>query len=104
MPNPALVPKRPEYYIQTGSMFENPDGVVAQVVFGKYVESSGLVFTGELIQQMIDRSLPRITGDRYKDEDAWKRGRLLRQRERDRPGSVTWATQYAGGVDLARQT
>ena len=69
---------RPEYYVQTGSMFENPHGVPhgeivrmivenppevsAQTVFGKYVESSGLVFSGELVQMLIDRSLPRVMG------------------------------------------
>lgn len=67
-----LVPQRQEYYVQTGSMFENPYGVphseivemileldaemAAQVVFGKYVESDGLVFQGVLIQQLFDRA------------------------------------------------
>lgn len=116
MPNPALTPKRPEYYVRTGSMFENPHGVpheeivryilenpaevVAQVVFGKYVESSGLVFTGELIQNMIDRRYKRVTGDAWIDPEA-----------RDQAAAV-WASyghdydfrRYSTGIDFARQT
>ena len=57
--------RRPTYYLQSGSSFENPYGVppdelvdlilestpeiVAQVVFGRYVPSSGLVYTSRLI-------------------------------------------------------
>jgi hypothetical protein len=115
MPNKALTPNRDEYYVQTGSMFENPHGVPhdeivamilenpaevsAQVVFGKYVESSGLVFKGETIQGMIDRDLPRIVTDRYVDAEARALAADFRVRA---PDSLRY--QYATGIDYARQT
>jgi hypothetical protein len=74
------------YYVQTGSMFDNPHGVppaevirmivenppevTAQTVFGKYVESSGLVFLGELIEMMIDRRWKRVVGNAWVDGHA----------------------------------
>jgi hypothetical protein len=116
MPNKALVPNRPEYYVQTGSMFENPHGVphdeivafilenppeiVAQVVFGKYVELSGLVFTGESIQNMIDRSLPRIMGDSYVDQEALAEAATFYATY----GFGYRANRWFTGVDFARQT
>jgi len=122
MPDLSLIPKRAEYYVQTGSMFENPYGVphdeivsmllelpaemAAQVIFGKYVESSGLVFPGETIQMLIDRAAShfadqwdtdfRVTGDRWHDKYARSYARTLpidSKRQR-----------YATGVDFARQT
>jgi len=106
--------KRPEFYVQTGSMFDNPYGVdpeeiakivtenspemVAQVVFGKYVELSGLVFTGELIQNAIDRSLPRVLGSAWVDREAAKQAQL------DYEITKWWGQRYHTGVDLARQT
>jgi hypothetical protein len=112
MPNPALAPKRPEYYVQVGSMFENPHGVPhdeimqmvmenpaevsAQTIFGKYVESSGLVFTGETIQQMIDRGLPRITGDRWFDANV--------RDEAYRLPFDSLKRRFHTGIDFARQT
>lgn len=127
MPNAALIPDRPEYYVQTGSMFENPYGVphdeivamllelpsemAAQVIFGKYVESSGLVFTGEMIQMLFDRLAEhyagiwgrefRVTGDRWVDEDTQKLAAMMRPRE-----AYEWdprARSFATGVDLARK-
>jgi hypothetical protein len=108
-------PKRDEYYVQTGSMFENPHGVPhdeivrfvlenppevsAQVVFGKYVESSGLVFTGELVQMMFDRSLPRVLGNTFIDREAAEQGRIWASA---RDG--WWGTRFHTGVDFARQT
>jgi len=113
-----LVPSRPEYYVQTGSMFENPYGVphdeivsmilelpaemAAQVVFGKYVESSGLVFTGELIQEMLDRSgasydgvpIDRVTGDRWIYQPAFEQARLMTPEQK--------RNIFATGVDFAR--
>jgi hypothetical protein len=104
MPDKTLIPQRKEYYVRTGSMFENPFGVPhdeivsmileqpaemsAQIVFGKYVESSGLVFTGELIQMMIDRigayygqlagqDMPRVTSDRWTHMPTWEQARLM---------------------------
>jgi hypothetical protein len=108
-------PKRDEYYIRTGSMFENPHGVphdeivrmildnppevVAQTVFGKYVESSGIVFSGELIQQMIDRSLPRVLGESWIADGARETAaEWYRRRGRD------WGQRYHAGIDFARQT
>lgn len=112
VPDPSLVPSRPEYYVQTGSMFENPYGVphdeiiamllelpaevAAQVIFGKYVESSGLVFTGELIQQAIDRSMARITADRWFDPVAREQALIYSRHDK--------ARRFHSGIDLARQT
>jgi hypothetical protein len=101
---------RPEYYVQTGSMFENPYGVphdeivsmilelpaevAAQVVFGKYVESSGLVFTAELIQQLFDRSLERVVGDTWIDTSAMAQARIIPYQNR--------RSRYHTGIDFAR--
>lgn len=107
-------PRRPEYYVQTGSMLENPHGVprdevvrmilenppevTAQTVFGKYVESSGLVFTGELIQMLFDRSLPVIRGSSWVDREAAVAARALLATYGE------WTNRYATGVDFGRQT
>jgi hypothetical protein len=107
-------PRREEYYIRCGSMFENPHGVprdeiiqmivdnppevVAQVVFGKYVESSGLVFTGELVHQMIDYELPVVRGESYLAPGAVKEAADFRHHLRD------WGQRYHTGIDFARQT
>lgn len=121
MPNKALTPNRPEYYVQTGSMFENPYGVphdeivamllelpnevAAQVIFGKYVESSGLVFTGETIQMMFDRNLERVTADRWKQPEAILHAEQLRVAARERRlDSRILERNFATGVDFARQT
>ena len=122
LPDKSLTPDREEYYVQTGSMFENPHGVphdeivsmllelpaemAAQVIFGKYVESSGLVFTGELIQQMIDRDAKyyanvwdskfRITADRWIDPPSLEHAKI-----------ASWDHKrhaYATGIDFARKT
>lgn len=106
---------RAEYYVQTGSMFENPHGVpheeivrmildnppevTAQTVFGKYVESSGLVFTGELVQMMFDRSLPRVLGNTYRDNDAARQAHDWAIAQEG-----WWGNRFHTGVDLARQT
>jgi len=110
----GVVLDRPEMYVQTGAMFENPYGVpvdeivrfivenppevVAQVVFGKYVESSGLVFTGELIQQMFDRTLPRVMGNAWVDPLARDQAKL-QFHQYGRPNN-----RFYGGIDVARQT
>lgn len=109
------IPERPEYYVQTGAMWENPHGVpvseivrmiaenppevTAQTVFGKYVEASGLVFTGELIQMMLDRSIPRVMGNAWGDPEAPGVAKLFREQNKG-----WWGTRYHIGVDLARQT
>jgi hypothetical protein len=103
-------------------MFENPHGVskeealrmvvemtpevAAQVVFGKYVESSGLVFSGELIQMLFDRNAEhygstwdnkfRITSDRWYDPAAVEMARQIPWENR--------RYRYATGIDFARQT
>lgn len=108
------LPRRDPYYVQTGCMFENPFGVpfdeacrfvlenppevVAQVVFGKYVENEGLVFSGQLIQSMIDRSVPIIRSNTWLDEDAAQFAAEYYKREE------FWGGQYATGVDFGRQT
>lgn len=105
---------RPEYYVQTGGMHENPFGVphdeivrmileqpaeiVAQVVFGKYVESSGLVFTSEVVQRLFDRSIERVAGNSYVNRAAVERAKLIVSRLDD------WASPYHTGVDVARKT
>jgi hypothetical protein len=106
--------ERPEYYVQTGSMFENPHGVpwpeivrmildnppevTAQTVFGKYVESSGLVFTGELIQQAIDRSLDIVRGSTFIDRHVAEQAQLWFKARGE------WGNRWHTGVDFARQT
>lgn len=110
---PPFEIRREPYYVQTGSMFDNPYGVppdeivqmildnpaevTAQTVFGKYVESSGLVFTGELIQRMFDRSLPLVRSNTYHDEKASTLARQIYLRNR------TW-NGFFTGVDFARKT
>lgn len=107
-------PQRPEYYVQTGSMFENPHGVPhdeivrmilenppevsAQTVFGKYVESSGLVFTGELIQNAIDRTIGRVLGN------YWMREGADVEAAHYYAHSDWWGPRYHTGVDFGRQT
>lgn len=79
-------------------ILDNPPEVSAQTVFGKYVESSGLVFTGELIQMMIDRSQPRVLGEAWIREGARDEARRWYQR------SKWWGQRYHTGIDFARQT
>jgi hypothetical protein len=112
VPDPSLKPERPEYYVQTGSMFENPYGVpheeivsmllelpsevAAQVVFGKYVESSGLVFTSELIEMAVNDDAGRVTGDRWHDADVVAECKAMPfEGKRNR---------FHTGIDYARQT
>lgn len=106
---------RPEYYVQTGSMFDNPHGVkpheimryivenppeiVAQVVFGKYVESSGLVFSGELIKKMFDTTQDVVRANQWIDKDAARQARMEFEHRGGR-----WGHRYHTGVDFARQT
>ena len=133
----VLVPKpgggwkieRPEYYVQTGSMFENPYGVPheeivrmildnppevsAQVVFGKYVESEGLVFTGEVVQQLFDRTgvhYGHAPGSFWGNQTEyrvlsqtwlWRSAMEAAAQIRRRTGSQA---HFHTGVDFARQT
>jgi hypothetical protein len=115
------VPKREQYYVQTGSMLENPHGVgpeevirmlrenpaevSAQVIFGKYVELSGLVFSGESIQMMTDRRYKRVTGNTYLDGAAANQARIrYGPAFSGRPEQGEWGGQYHTGIDWARQT
>lgn len=82
-------------------ILELPAEMAAQVVFGKYVESSGLVFSGELIQMMLDRKgdhyggqVNRIVGDRWLYEPALREARIMTQ---DQKRNI-----FHTGVDLAR--
>lgn len=106
---------REPYYVQTGTMWENPHGVapeevarfifanppevVAQVVFGRYVEASGLVFSGDLIQMMIDESLPVVKSNQWLDVDAREQVEAMMIRQKD-----DWVQGFYTGIDLARVT
>jgi hypothetical protein len=108
-------PARDQWYVQTGAMFENPHGVpadeivrfilnnppdvVAQVVFGKYVESEGLVFTGELIKNVFDRTIPPVRSQTYVDVAAADAAPLWFKRNKN-----WWGQRFHTGVDFARQT
>ena len=110
-----FIPQRPSYFVQTGGMHENPYGVpreeivrfilnnppevVAQVVFGKYVESSGLVFQSEIVQRLFQRGGASVINANF-----W-----VDREERDRAASLVRHSGYAlppyhTGVDFARQT
>jgi hypothetical protein len=110
--------QRNPFYVQTGSMNENPWGVpeeeivqmilempaetAAQFVFGKFVESSGLVFSAELINQMVDRSLPRVLSQTFLAEEySTDAGQKALSQIRRGGG---WRNRYGIGIDLARQT
>lgn len=98
----------------TGGMHENPFGVpkdeivrmilemppevAAQVIFGKYVESSGLVFSAEVVQRMFDRRLPRVLGNAWADQEVLEQARGMRRSFND------WGSPFHTGVDVARQT
>jgi hypothetical protein len=106
---------RDDYYVQTGSMFENPFGVpreeiiriildnpaevVAQVVFGKYVESSGVVFTAQLIHQMLDRTIPVVRSQTYVAAGAIDAAKAHKTK-----GRGWWGDRYCTGIDFARKT
>ena len=109
-----FTPQRPSFYVQTGGMHENPYGVpreeivrfilnnppevVAQVVFGKYVESSGLVFQSEIVQRMFERGgVQPITGNFWYDKGVRAHALSLRAQGLETP-------PFATGIDVARQT
>jgi hypothetical protein len=87
------IAERPQYYVQTGAAFENPYGMpraeieryianhtaenVAQVIYGKYVDNSGLVFTGELVAQLFadDAGAEPIRDQSYWDVARWRQAR-----------------------------
>jgi hypothetical protein len=99
-------------------ILENPAEVTAQTVFGKYVESSGLVFTGESIQRMIDRKgryyPDRGTGgverpDWYSGEwrilaNAWIDKRTAEAARIAFGHTGYWDDRFHTGIDFARQT
>lgn len=109
------IESRPEFYCQTGGMHENPWGVpreeiasmckelppetVAQVVFGKYVDLSGLVFTAEVLNQMFlpVKQWPRVTEERYINKDIASQSLIATAMGTNDP------YRFAHGVDLARK-
>jgi hypothetical protein len=102
--------RRPTYYLQSGSSFENPYGVppdelvdlilestpeiVAQVVFGRYVPSSGLVYSSRLILNLFDQL--RVPQAEWLDEAC--RGQWIAECEH-----YGLRPRFFGGVDLARK-
>lgn len=108
------IAERPSYYVQTGAAYENPYGMpraeiekyirnhtaenTAQVIFGKYVDNSGLVFTGELVTQLFadDAGTPPINEELWWDHPRWKQGALDLEHRPTRQ-------RYHIGVDLARK-
>jgi hypothetical protein len=109
-PRSEQVLRRPMYYLQSGSSFENPYGVpadelvdlilestpeiVAQVVFGRYVPSSGLVYSSRLILNLFEGE--RIPQAEWWDQECQRRW-LIEQEH--------WGQRHRffGGVDLARK-
>ena len=108
------IDERPQYYVQTGAAFENPYGMpraeieryianhtaenVAQVIYGKYVDNSGLVFTGELVAQLFadDAASEPIRDQVFWDVPRWRQARAeLDQRPDD--------YRFHIGVDVARK-
>lgn len=87
---------------------ENPPEIAAQVVFGKYVESSGLVFSGDLIQQMFDRSLEVVRSQTYLNEKVHSEARRLWNRRGPVSNRLLRLddanTRFYTGIDTARQT
>jgi hypothetical protein len=79
-------------------ILNNSSETVAQVVFGKYVESSGLVFQSEVVQQLFERSRQPILGNFYRDDESVERARPIVARSYD------YQAPYYTGVDFARQT
>jgi hypothetical protein len=112
--NKKWIREREPYYVLTGSMFDNPHGVppaevvrmiaenppevTAQTVFGKYVESSGLVFLGETVQKMIDRHWRPVVGNSWQDKDVVEQTILWRQHRGH------WPMHFHAGIDVARKT
>jgi len=107
----ATAVRRPTYYLQSGSSFDNPYGVppdelvdlivestpeiVAQVVFGRYVPSSGLVYSSRLILNLFTGG-ERVPQAEWIDERAREQWLIERQHYGERP-------RFFGGVDLARK-
>ena len=79
-------------------IIDNPAETVAQVVFGKYVEASGLVFGSEIIQSMFRRDLQPINSNFWIDREAAALAKPIVARADE------WVTPYHTGVDFARQT
>jgi hypothetical protein len=108
------VKARPEMFVMTGGMHENPFGVPvdeivrmvvenppeisAQVIFGKYVESSGLVFRSQAIEKLWDRTRERVLGNFFVNRRVADEARALSRRAAD------YGSPFHTGVDLARQT
>ena len=101
---------RSRYYVQTGSMWENPHGVppatiremeetlppevVAQVIYGMYVEASGLVFHSRALQQMFVGE--ELNLERWEEEGTGVAASLLKYK-------LPTGRRYFIGVDIARK-
>ena len=104
---------REPYYVQTGSAWENPYGiphdelermeqelpaeVVAQTIYGMFVEMSGVVFSAEIANELFDHDLPKVMGDHYIDMEAAQQVAVLKAAKR------LPEFRYAHGIDLARK-
>lgn len=105
--------ERPQFFIRTGSAFENPHGIprqelmrmvhelpaeiAAQTIFGKYVDASGLVFQSAIVQNLFDRSIAPIVASTFLDVDVAHQARLWYETK------GWWGDRFATGVDLARR-
>ena len=105
------VEPRADFYLQSGSAFENPYGVPhdeliamcmngspevsAQTVFGMYVPSSGLVFSSKLILNLL--ADPVVHGTEYVDEETLAHRLIEEQHYGPQP------ERFKGGGDLARK-
>lgn len=111
MSQQPYIEQRPTYYLQSGNSFQNPYGVpvdellelilestpelCAQVVFGRYVPTSGLVFTSALILNLLD-STDRVSASEWMDDHA--HASYLAEREH-----YGVQQRFYGGADLARK-
>jgi len=105
--------QRKPYYVQTGSARDNPHGVppaeidrmeadlpaevVAQTIYGMFVEMSGVVFSAEIAAEMFMTDMPKVMGDYYLDKDAAVQCQI------DRKHDTFNFYRYAHGIDLARR-
>jgi hypothetical protein len=103
---------RPRYYVQVGSMRDNPYGVppatidemeetgapetVAQVVYGVFVEASGLVFHAKAVTNL-------FFGEELNVE-RWEKPGLMVPSAKASDYGLPLGRKYAIGVDLARKT
>jgi len=105
---------RPRFYVQTGSMYDNPWGVpeseiremeaslppemVAQAIYGMYVEASGLIFSNTLLNTL-------FVGQEIKCEEYHHPAYPFRfgRRSYDSLHADRAGYSFVAGVDLARR-